>query len=363
MLHLLEFVWNDHIQNLFNSLCTSIKYCSLDVRVSESHFKKLKDHKLLTSGSIKERLFADARGKCIEWFWNLYQGIFLKWRHFCLLIFTDLWVCFRLNHYRVTLYRSFQWILVEAYLAPIIIRFLKFIFFGHVLHLVARDTDFEIPVSLSVIFVLVDWCMIKMRGITAWWDSRVLGYLNDMFPSPAHVNRILIRHFNLLNSTSLININPYLISRRLWTLIKHATTAYGRFFFDRWYSPSIFNRLLQNTRNLYNALRFVRCLIFCPFNIRLRISAHVLDPECPSTYLNNKGVFEILLLRSSLGGWHYRLLANLHYSPVPIRLSITTSLLVILNYNDLRTSVRFLVEVLRMKKHPWHSRWRSHWLC
>ena len=180
-----------------------------------------------------------------------------------------------------------------------------------------------------------------------------------MLPSSAHVNRILIRHFNLLNTTSLINFNSYFISCMQWALIKHAATAHGRFFFDCRNSSSIFNWLLHNAGNLHYACRLLRTLIVCiSFHIWLWVPTHVFDTERPSTNFNNKCVFDDLLIRSRLRGWYYRLLAHLHYSPVSIGLGVSTSLLVVLNNDDLRAPVRFLIILLSMKKHAWHSSWR-----
>lgn len=242
-----------------------------------------------------------------------------------------------------------------------IIWFLKFIFFEDVLHLIAHYTDFEVFIIFRIIHVV--WCVIKIRGVFTRWGSRVLAYLYDMLPSPAHVNRVLIRHFNLLNTASLIDLNFYLISGRQCTLIKHTATAHGRFFFNRSYPPSVFNRLLHYARYLPQTRWFQWSLVvIVSFNIWLRISTHVFDPKRPPANLNHKSVFDNLLLRPRLVRWHYLLLAHLQYSPVSIRLGISTSLLVVLNNNDLRTAVWFLIILLSMKKHPWHSGWRSHWL-
>jgi hypothetical protein len=192
----------------------------------------------------------------------------------------------------------------------------------------------------------------------------MLAHLNDMLSTTAHVNRILIRHFNLLYTTSLIDLNSYLISGRLWTIIKHTATAHGRFFFNCRYPSSIFNRLLHNARYLNHTCWILWCLIACvSFYIWLGISTHVFYPKRTPTNFNYKCVFHyLMLLRSRLVGWHYWLLAHLYYSPVSIWLSISTSVLIVLNNYYLRATMWFLIILLSMKKHPWNSWWRNHWL-
>jgi len=142
VLHLLKLIRNNHIENLFNCLCTTIKNCSLDIWVSKTHFKKLKDNQLLTSRFIKKRLLTYSGNRGYKWLWNLYHGVFLKWSYFCFLIFVEFCIWFRLHDYGITLNRSFQWVLIEANLSAMVIRFLKFIFFKHIPHLVAHYTDF-----------------------------------------------------------------------------------------------------------------------------------------------------------------------------------------------------------------------------
>jgi hypothetical protein len=138
VLHLLKLIRNNHIENLFNCLCTTIKNCSLDIWVSKTHFKKLKDNQLLTSRFIKKRLLTYSGNRGYKWLWNLYHGVFLKWSYFCFLIFVEFWIWFRLHDYGITLNRSFQWVLIEANLSAMVIRFLKFIFFEHIPYLVAH---------------------------------------------------------------------------------------------------------------------------------------------------------------------------------------------------------------------------------
>ncbi len=358
----MKLIRNNHIENLFYGLCTSIKNCSLDIWVFKSHFKQLKYNQLLTSRFIKKRLLTYSGNRRNKWLWNLYHGIFLKWAHFCFLIFVEFCIWFRLHDYWITLNWSFQWVFIEANLSTMVIWFLKFIFFKHIPHLVAHYTDFKVFVIFRVIHIVR--CMIKIRWVTTWWDSRMLAYLNYMLSTTAHMNRILIRHFNLLNTTSLIDLNSNLISGRLWTLIKHTATACGRFFFNSRHPSSIFNRLFHNARYLYHTCWLQWTLIaVVRFSIWLGISAHVLNPERTPTNLNNKCVFHyLMLLRSRLVGRHYLLLAHLYYSSVSIWLSISTSELIVLNNYYLRTTMGFLIILLSMKKHPWNSWWRSHWL-
>ena len=159
--------------------------------------------------------------------------------------------------------------IVEAYLSAIIIRFLWMIFFHSIFDLIARNTYFEVFVRFRINVV---WSLIEIRGVANWWHPWILTYFNNMFSSSTHLDRILVWHHNLLNATSLINFNSYIISRRLRTLIKHAAATLWFFNGISGVYATIVDWLLHYSSNPHYTRRLYWLFITYPFDIWLRIS-------------------------------------------------------------------------------------------